>query len=84
VKNPADVARVQQKVMVTVLEVDLARRRISLSMKSQPGLTASDQKEASEKPSQPRSPQKKKKPETSRKPAFTNPLAEALIKSGLK
>ena len=36
VKNPADVVKVQQRVMVTVLEVDLPRKRISLSMKSKP------------------------------------------------
>ena len=37
VKNPAEVVKVHQKVMVTVLDVDLERRRISLSMKnSQP------------------------------------------------
>ena len=34
VKNPADFVKVQQKVMVTVLEVDVARKRISLSMKN--------------------------------------------------
>jgi uncharacterized protein len=34
VRNPADVVKVHQKVMVTVLEVDLKRRRISLSLKS--------------------------------------------------
>ena len=33
VKNPNDVVKVHQKVMVTVLEVDMARKRISLSMK---------------------------------------------------
>ncbi len=33
VSNPADVLKVQQKVQVTVLEVDVARKRISLSMK---------------------------------------------------
>ncbi len=33
VKNPAEVVKVQQKVTVTVLGVDLARRRISLSLK---------------------------------------------------
>lgn len=33
VKNPSDVVKVQQKVNVTVLEVDLARKRISLSMR---------------------------------------------------
>ncbi len=36
VKNPAEVVRVQQKVMVTVTEVDLPRKRIALSMKSAP------------------------------------------------
>lgn len=34
VKNPNDVVKVHQKVNVTVLEVDLKRRRISLSMKN--------------------------------------------------
>ncbi|MCF8095411.1 MAG: RNA-binding transcriptional accessory protein [Desulfobacteraceae bacterium] len=33
VKNPADVVSVQQKVRVTVLSVDMERRRISLSLK---------------------------------------------------
>jgi uncharacterized protein len=37
VKNPAEVVKVHQKVTVTVLDVDLERKRISLSMKnSQP------------------------------------------------
>jgi len=33
VKNPHDVVKVQQKVMVTVIDVDVARKRISLSMR---------------------------------------------------
>jgi uncharacterized protein len=37
VKNPAEVVKVQQKVEVSVMEVDLARNRISLSMKKVPG-----------------------------------------------
>ena len=36
VKNPSEVVKVQQKVTVTVLDVDLARKRISLSMRSNP------------------------------------------------
>lgn len=36
VKNPGDVVKVHQKVTVTVLEVDLKRKRISLSLKKQP------------------------------------------------
>ena len=34
VRNPGDVVKVHQKVSVTVLDVDLARSRLSLSMKS--------------------------------------------------
>ncbi|MDE0823557.1 MAG: S1 RNA-binding domain-containing protein, partial [Dehalococcoidia bacterium] len=33
VSTPADVVKVQQQVWVTVLEVDLERKRIALSMK---------------------------------------------------
>src|ERR671915_223497 len=36
VRNPGDVVKVQQRVMVTVLGVNLERRRISLSMKTNP------------------------------------------------
>lgn len=36
VKNPSDVVKVLQKVTVKVLDVDIERRRISLSMKDQP------------------------------------------------
>src|SRR3981081_425529 len=33
VSDPNEVVKLQQKVMVTVMEVDIARKRISLSMK---------------------------------------------------
>lgn len=36
VKNPGDVVKVHQAVTVTVLEVQLERKRISLSMKNDP------------------------------------------------
>ncbi|OPY77384.1 MAG: 30S ribosomal protein S1 [Syntrophorhabdus sp. PtaU1.Bin153] len=36
VKNPNEVVKVQQKVMVTVLNVDVERKRISLSMRDTP------------------------------------------------
>lgn len=38
VQNPADHVKVQQKVMVTVVDVDAPRKRIALSMKSKPDL----------------------------------------------
>lgn len=36
VKNPMEVVKVNQKVTVTVMEVDLSRKRIAFSMKSDP------------------------------------------------
>ena len=33
VRNPVEIVKAQQQVMVTVLEVDLERKRISLSMR---------------------------------------------------
>ncbi|MBM3845614.1 MAG: RNA-binding transcriptional accessory protein [Verrucomicrobia bacterium] len=40
VKDPSEVVKVHQKVMVTVVEVDLPRKRIALSMKAVPDLTS--------------------------------------------
>ena len=42
VKNAAEVVKVQQKVMVTVTEVDLPRKRIALSMKANPEIGGSN------------------------------------------
>jgi len=70
VKNPSDVVTVNQQVEVTVLDVDLERNRISLSMKTSPG-----------KPVRPRKKPVKKTPEKSRKPdpkPFHNPFASLL------
>jgi uncharacterized protein len=36
VKDPNDIVKVQQQVHVTVMEIDLPRQRISLSMKANP------------------------------------------------
>jgi len=41
VKDPAEVVKVAQKVMVTVTEIDLPRKRIALSMKAAPQIGAS-------------------------------------------
>jgi len=42
VKNPADVLKVGQRVQATVMEVDMARKRIALSLKSKVDLTPRD------------------------------------------
>lgn len=50
VSDPAEVVKVHQKVDVTVLEVDIARKRISLSMKGEPvGASSSKSKGKSSK-----------------------------------
>lgn len=49
VKDPAEVVQVHQKVMVTVLAVDLDRRRISLSLKG-PGPSTPRETAARERP----------------------------------
>ncbi len=77
VKDPADAVKVHQKVQVTVLDVDRDRRRIGLSMRSQPG-----KKRPSRGDGRPR-PQAKKKPPreagNKRRP-FNNPFADLLGK----
>ncbi len=74
VKNPADVVKVQQKVEVTVMEVDLERNRISLSMKKVPGKSAQKEKPAPKT--------KKPKPRggngKSKNTPFNNPFADLL------
>ena len=53
VKDPAEVVKVSQKVMVTVTEVDLPRKRIALSMKAAPQLGSASQSQRTS-PSAPR------------------------------
>ena len=83
VKDPADEVTVQQKVMVRVLDVDLERNRISLSMKSEPGERPkrerqSPKRESRKKRGNTRENRTKKKQNT----PFHNPFEEALRKKG--
>ena len=77
VKDPSQVVKVQQKVRVTVLEVDLDRKRISLSMRSQPEKTGSSLKPS---PSKTPSKEKSRKQEKSGPAPFNNPFADLLRK----
>jgi len=63
VSNPADVVKVHQKVNVTVMEVDIPRKRISLSMKANPFEQAAPKKKSG-KPKQ----QSKAKPKPKQEP----------------
>jgi uncharacterized protein len=74
VKNPADIVKVQQKVEVAVMKVDLERNRISLSMKKVPGKS----------PQKVKATPKSKNPKTrnanirKKKTPFNNPFADLL------
>lgn len=74
VSNPMDVVKVQQKVHVTVIEVDIDRKRIALSMKQNPGQA----KPKSTGPASPKARPDFKKP----RPAggFGNAFADAFSK----
>jgi uncharacterized protein len=93
VSDPNQVVKVAQRVEVTVLEVDLDRKRISLSMKS--GATG-ERKEAAARPPVAKGPRDQRRPDKSRQdkqkqenkkpePApFNNPFAKAFEKGKLK
>jgi protein Tex len=74
VKNPHDVVKVQQKVSVTVLEVDVARKRISLSMRDDaaPAPTAATNQERKTMPVQSKAPAKSAPPQKPRQEGFSN------------
>jgi len=65
VKDSAEVVKVQQKVMVTVTEVDLPRKRIALSMKAAPVIGAAATGKASPGPSRPQARVPQAKPQAS-------------------
>ncbi|MEA1949402.1 MAG: helix-hairpin-helix domain-containing protein, partial [Thermodesulfobacteriota bacterium] len=73
VKDPAQVVKVHQKVMVTVLDVDLERNRIRLSMKSNPG--EKPKIRSKQQRTKPESRIREKKVKTKNTP-FNNPFAE--------
>jgi uncharacterized protein len=64
VKDPAEVVKEQQRVMVTVTEVDLPRKRIALSMKAAPVIGAAATGKTSPGPSRPQPRVQQVKPPT--------------------
>ncbi len=84
VKDPAQVVTVHQKVSVTVLAVDLDRKRISLSMKSSPDRSSLAPGGKGGKPAQARksgNPAKKQGRPPEKDQPFHNPFAEAFGKT---
>jgi uncharacterized protein len=82
VRDPAEVVKPQQKVVVTVLEVDLARKRISLTMRSGKRPERPAQQPGAKTAPAPPAPagERPKGRETAPRPRqpFHNPLADAL------
>lgn len=82
VKNPHDVVKVQQKVHVTVLEVDTARKRISLSMRDDaapaPGVAANQARKTT--PAQAKAPAKPAPPQKPRQEGFSNRIVIPKLK----
>ena len=53
IKDPGEIVKVHQRVMVTVVEVDLVRKRIALSMKTNPDLSPGPKTTGSSAPIRP-------------------------------
>ncbi|MFZ7124804.1 MAG: Tex family protein [Desulfobacterales bacterium] len=88
VKDPAEVVKVQQKVKVRILDVDLERRRIALSMKS-PGEASPNRSGSGNQPDKARPAHRKKRgggtPRDRKAPSnapFNNPFADAFRRKG--
>ena len=62
IKNPAEEVKVQQKVMVTVTEVDLPRKRIALSMRAAPPISPATAGKTTSAPGRVRPPSPPDKP----------------------
>ena len=73
VRDPGEVVKVHQRVMVTVLDVDLERERISLSMKEGATRERSEKRPSGKRPSK-----KGGKGSRPEKGLFNNPFADAL------
>ncbi len=78
VRDPAEVVKVHQKVMVTVLDIDLARRRIALSMKTGDKSEAPRRKERTTVPT--KAADRKPKEEKESRKFANNPFYEAFKK----
>jgi len=74
VKDPAHVVKVNQKVTVTVLEVDLDRKRIALSMKQKQTTDGARPKRKAKPPKTP----PREAPQKAAERPFNNPFADLL------
>jgi uncharacterized protein len=79
IKDANEAVKVHQKVMATVLEVDVKRKRISLSLKKDPQSTQRPKQERSQQQS---SQEKQQQPKPQQKPQMdVNALKQAFMKN---
>ncbi|MEA2040390.1 MAG: S1 RNA-binding domain-containing protein, partial [Thermodesulfobacteriota bacterium] len=71
IKDPNEVVKVHQHVTVKVLDVDLERKRISLSMKQD---AVQEPEKTGKAPKKPEKRPKAKKPQKSKPGPFNNPF----------
>ena len=83
VKEPADVVKVQQKVQVVVMEVDIARKRIALSIRAALAPNQGKVSAGKEKTSGPKQKPKSKVPRPAKKSAHKERIPEILSAKGL-
>ncbi len=84
VKDPGQVVKVHDRIRVTVLDVDLERKRISLSMKSNPDMTGSRSVQETKNSPTKKTRGNSKKKDTGKKrdtEFFNNPFADAFKRS---
>ncbi len=74
VKDPSAVLKVQQRVMATVLEIDLARGRLALSLKSKPGQSERRSAPSEDRPKGPAR-GRNARPQKAESSPFNNPFA---------
>ena len=75
VKDPNKIVKIQQEVKVTVLDIDLKRKRIALTMKKGPNSQSSRQRGDASKIRDRKAPRRSKRPQP-----FNNPFASLLNK----
>ena len=83
VANPSDVLKVSQRVHVTVLEVDLERRRIALSLKSKPVIGKREDRAAAARSGGSSRPQPQAKPQEVPVGAMAEALKALMLKRRL-
>ena len=83
VANPSDVLKVSQRVHVTVLEVDLERRRIALSLKSKPMIGKREDRAAAARSGGSSRPQPQAKPQEVPVGAMAEALKALMLKRRL-